>query len=355
MKRVSILFIGQIISGSRSLQRVNAIKRMGYKLWTVSTVSEGSSYEDHPSLVERIRYRLRLPVDRVGANRTIRDIVAQHQIDLIWMDRAVEIRWSTLKCALRSNAKIKLIWYSEDDMMNPIHRSRYLDQCIPFFDLWVTTKSYNAKSHELPALGVKKVLFVNNSYDPDLHPLENTGEEKTDRFRCDVSFIGTYERPRATSLIYLANNGIEVRVWGNGWSKLKKKYEKLIVEDYPVYEGDYVQAIRSSKINLCFLRKSNRDLQTCRSIEIPAIGGFMLHERNDEICSLFEEDEEAIFFSNDHELLEKIEYWLNYETGRIQITRAGHKRVLNGEFTHEDRLMEIIGIVTEDKRNASFS
>ena len=45
------------------------------------------------------------------------------------------------------------------------------------------------------------------------HPAENVSQ-----WGCDVGFVGTYEAPRAQSLLYLAENGVSLRVWGNSWA-----------------------------------------------------------------------------------------------------------------------------------------
>jgi len=47
------------------------------------------------------------------------------------------------------------------------------------FDLWVTTKSFNAQLGEVPSMGVKNVLFVDNSFCPHDHvPIAITEDER---------------------------------------------------------------------------------------------------------------------------------------------------------------------------------
>src|SRR6202035_1081868 len=101
-----------------------------------------------------------------------------------------------------------------------------------------------------------------------------------------------------------------------------------VVEGRPIYDDDYARAISASAVNLTFLRKNNRDLQTTRSIEIPAIGGFMLAERTDEHRELFEEGMEAEFFGSDAELIEKCRYYLARPEERRRIADAGRRRCL---------------------------
>ena len=65
--------------------------------------------------------------------------------------------------------------------------------------------------------------------------------------------------------------------------------ERLVIEDRPLWAEAYAKAICSFDICLGFLNKTNRDLQTRRTVEIPACQGFLLAERTSEQLGLFEE------------------------------------------------------------------
>ncbi|MBN06965.1 MAG: hypothetical protein CMM45_03935 [Rhodospirillaceae bacterium] len=348
MTGLSILFVGQMVPGARTGQRVEAFRRLGCDVTIVETNGPGATYEDVPGLLDRLRYRFRRPADKGGANSAIRSLATASHFDIAWFERAVEIRASTLLSLKAALPNIKLVWYAEDDMMNPLHRTVYVEECISLYDLWVTTKSLNAQPEEISSLGAKRVLFQNNSYDPSLHYPPHHPAENVSQWGCDVGFVGTYEAPRAQSLLFLAENGVSLRVWGNGWEHMTAASPNLKIEQKPVYDRDYVMAVAHSKINLCFLRKGNRDLQTCRSIEIPAMGGFMLHERNAEISNLLQEDSEAVYFSDHGELLEKVTYWLSNERGRRSIASQGFEAISTGNFRHEDRLVSVFDALGQD-------
>src|SRR5262249_31144401 len=150
---------------------------------------------------------------------------------------------------------------------------------------------------------------------------------ETTAFGADVAFVGTFEAPRAASLLALARAGIGVRVWGNGWAQLRDAHPNLSVEARPVYDDDYARTINATRINLAFLRKANRYLQTCRTVEVPACGGFMLHERSGEVERLFAGDREAAFFETDGDLVAACRRWLADEAGRRAVAEAGRARV----------------------------
>ena len=336
-----ITVVGETFAASRTVQRVKAMRALGCVATAVPTTPPDWSYETSPSLMRRIRERLRVPGDPADANGSLLAAV-RAGTDVLWIEAAKMIRAQTLRHARSVNAGLAIIWYSEDDMMNPRHRSILLDAALPLFDLWVTTKSFNARPQEMPSRGAGKILFVNNSCDPDLHRPMELGADDRRRLGAPISFVGSFEEPRARSLLHLAEKGFRVRVWGNGWRHWTGRHRNLTVENRPVYNDDYARVVSASALNLGFLRKSNRDFQTCRSIEIPACAGFMVHERNDEITDLLREGREAVYWSSDEELAAVCGRWIDNESERRTIGRAGRERVLELGLTHQENIRRIL-------------
>jgi len=122
----------------------------------------------------------------------------------------------------------------------------------------------------------------------------------------------------------------------------------LILENQPLWGDDYAKALSAFDINLCFLRKCNRDLQTTRSIEIPACGAFMLGERTPEHLRLFEEGKEAEFFSNERELMDKCRYYLEHPEDRLKIAQNGYLRCQRGGYCYQERLQNVLASIYQE-------
>ena len=342
---MKILFVGETNLGSRTPQRIQSLRDLGHEVAVAGTTPPGWSYETRPGVVDRLFYAMRLPLDRAEAGRAIINGVKGH--DVLILDNARAIRPEVLRTARQIEPRIRMVWYSEDDMLNPIHRSRWIERSLGIFDLCVTTKSFNARPEELPALGVRKVLFVNNAYCPHAHRSIRLAPNDVTRWGSAASFVGTFEAPRAESMLELARAGIPVRIWGNGWNGMRSAHPLMRIENRPAYGDEYRRIVSASLINLCFLRHGNRDRQTCRSVEIPAMGGFMAHEFSDEMAALFASDREAIYFRDAGELVRVCRAWLADKDRRESVAASGHRRVVEGGFSHGERwrfiLDQVIG------------
>jgi len=143
-------------------------------------------------------------------------------------------------------------------------------------------------------------------------------------------------------MIALARAGVRVTVHGIGWKPLRDLHENLRIKESFLDGVDYVKAINATKINLGFLRKANRDLQTTRSIEIPACGAFMLAKRTEEHQRLFKEHAEVEYFLDFDELLAKCRYFLVHEDERRRIASAGMRRCIESGYSNQRRLGPVL-------------
>jgi spore maturation protein CgeB len=225
-------------------------------------------------------------------------------------------------------------------MASPDNTSSGWQRCISLYDLHVTTKSFNVA--ELPALGARDVFFVDNAFDPETHRSLDLGEAERRRFAADVGFVGTFEPERAETMLALARQGVRVTVHGGRWERFRGRHENLVIRGEVLDGLDYARAVNATKINLGFLRKAYRDLQTTRSIEIPACGGFLLAERTDEHRRLFAEGIEAEFFASFDELHAKIAHYLGHEEERRRVAAAGRRRCLTGGYSNAERLESVL-------------
>lgn len=305
------------------------------------------------SLWYRIAYHLflyglpiRIPENRKENTQIIEKIEAAHY-DIVWIDKGVTIYPETLQYIKKESPQTILISYSPDNMVLRHNQSQQYLECIPLYDYIITNKSYILE--DMKKLGAKDIRFVNNSYESTFHFPRTLTEEDYKQIGGDIGFVGAWEKERCESILYLAKHGLHVRVWGGGkWKKYKGMSPNLIIEDKGLYSENYSKSFQAFKISLCFLRKMNYDLQTTRTVEIPACGGFMMAERTTEHQAMFEEGKEAAFFSSNEELLEKCKYYLTHEEERKQIAAAGLKRCQTSGYSNEDTIRNIIKQLCHD-------
>ena len=274
--------------------------------------------------------------DLAGINIGIIDRIRKSRWDILWLDKGLVVAPETLKTVKELQADCVIIGYSPDDMSARHNQSPQFLRSLSLNDIYFTTKSYGVA--ELKALGCKRVIFCGNAYDPFFHKPVTLDEEDKKKLGGRVGFIGTWEFSRAHSMHCLARAGFHVRIWGVGWERCWLSHPNLIIEKKPLWGEKYGKAISSFDINLCFLRKINRDLQTTRSVEIPACGAFMLAERTEEHLSLFEEGKEAEFFGSTDELIEKVRYYLANPALREKIAAAGRQRCVSSGYDYPSRM-----------------
>lgn len=340
MPAYKIIYIGPVYNGNTCSQRQMALAALGCDIFTINTRSPRLH---PPTLIKRALHKILGPKDTLGVNQQILAAIPNFKPDILWIDKGLVIRPETLISAKKLYPQVKLVSYSPDDMFNPNNQTSFYKRCIPLYDVHITTKSYNVAEFE--HAGAQKVIFIDNAFCEFTHKPPIVSDAEREHFGGPVGFIGTYEKQRAKSLRVIADAGIKVKIWGEWPASFR--HPNLEIMHQSLLAEDYAKAIYSFDINLCFLRKENRDLQTTRSMEIPACGGFMLAERTTEHLRLFEEGKEADYFSDNEELLRKIRLYLANPRKRLSVALAGREKCISAGYSNTARLGKTLKLILE--------
>lgn len=219
------------------------------------------------------------------------------------------------------------------------NRYKYLIPSLSAYNSYHVYRKCNI--NQFKNAGINNVKLLMSYYIPELdHPSNLFSTE----LGADVIFAGHPEKDgREIYINNMLENNINFKLYGNSkyWKPLINEilWKKLnVVRILNTYE--YRLAINSSKICLSFFSKWNRDEYTRRVFEIPAMGRFLLTERNETMLSLYKEGVEAEFFSCSEELIDKIKYYTNNDIAREKISKAGYQRCITSGYDIDSRMKQ---------------
>ena len=103
----------------------------------------------------------------------------------------------------------------------------------------------------------------------------------------------------------------------------------------------------AAKVNLCLVRRANRDGHVMRSIEIAAIGGCMLAQDTDEHRDIFgPEAETVIYFGDAKEAAQRACALLCDSSERKRLSVCLQRRIAGGAHTYAHRLRTMLRIAS---------
>ena len=340
----NILYLGESSEYSTSFHRANALIRIGHQV----QILDPRFLMDH-SLRNNIFGTLNWATGYYFLQRSICNSLRAHikklgKIDIVWVNGG-ELFGPEALGVLKS-LDVPIILYNNDDPTGGRDGNRFnsLIKSIPLYDHCAVMRDINVEEYKrLKANSVQRVWM---SYDEVNHrPYENINLIPPS-MRSEISFIGTWMRheKRDEFLLKLIAYGLPISIWGARWDK--SPHWQQLKEYYrgPSLGGrDYVAAIQGSKICIGMLSKGNRDLHTRRSLEVPYAGGLLLAERTIEHQYLYQEDTEAVFWTDAKECADKCRYLLAHDSEREEIRLSGMIRVRKNNVGNEDICRQIIG------------
>ncbi len=329
-----ILFIGA--DGGNALKRANALKRLGNDVMHIDL------YNLFPfrNFVGRLIYYGGASVIESYLKRKITSLLDKCKFDVTFVDNGELIGPNVLSVLKKVSPLI--INYNNDDPFGSRDKKKwrlYLE-AVPLYDLLAVVRPVNVA--EAYALGAKKVLQVFMAVDELDGPREITPQDRR-RFPHEVLFIGTWMPERGPFLRELVAAGVPLTIYGNDWQKAPEWPALQGAWHGPaIYGDDYLKAIQLAKVSLGLLSKGNRDLHTTRTFEIPYCGGLLCAERTSEHLQLYQEDVEAVYWSEVQECIAKCQKLLHDDQWRAAIAENGRRRCLRNGIFNEPNLKKML-------------
>jgi len=224
----------------------------------------------------------------------------------------------------------------------------YIPKTITKYD-WVFSTKPEHPADLAKQFGYQMSSFLPHAFNPEIHKPVALSARDQEQYECDVSFIGNYSKGKEEMLRYLikACSNLYIKIWGGtSWRKasgdVAAKYQGT-----PVYGLEYAKAIQCSKINLGLLLETVQsagrgDRITARTFEIPASGGFMLHQRSDTVLQYFEEGHEVAYFDDTEEMIVKIDFYLTHDHKRKKMIKAAHERCHMSSYSVDHHMERIL-------------
>lgn len=335
---MNILYLGQ--GNGTSKNRANALVRLGHNVQII----DPASFLPKNRLLAKWQYETGGLFLENYIRRQVLSSLEKDKFDLVLVSGGYLVGPVLVKDLKRySNAVIN--YNTEDPFGRRDHNLwRLYLKAIPYYDLLVVVRESNVS--EAYSLGAKKVIRVFRSADEIAHHPRLLTYEDYLRWASDVLFIGTWMPERGPFMAELLEAGVPLTIYGDRWQKAKEwPILRRAWKSKAIYGDDYGKAIQIAKISLGLLSKGNRDLHTHRSLEIPFLGGLLCAERTADHLKLYQEGEEAVFWSDATECIKICKMLLNDEDKCKRIATQGRIRCIHNKTLNEALMLKLVASV----------
>ena len=292
--------------------------------------------------------------------RVLEDCVANRP-DIFLIFNESKLNPHTIK-AIKERCKCLMVCILGDDPWDSVrykadfpHSLKYYDYIFsgdPIWDINIKKVAPNAK-----------IFWHFDGYDPEFYyKIDKNEISDIDRknFSCEISFTGSSYGTKAEGAYrsdILGNvTEFDLKIWGDDDWPYRFKYLPQLRQKYKGDRLPYDELrilYTLSKINLNLPAPQLYTAFQPRVFEIAAVKGFQIADYRPLLRKLFTE-KELVTFDTIGELKEKIKYYLDNNTARMEITDRLHKKVIEN-YTWKHWAQRILSIINNPDSFESVS
>ncbi len=338
-----ILFLGENWFGSCARACCYALRRLNHE---VADVDVQTFIPTGDTFVARGLHRLVYPIYVSAYNRAVLKLAYSIRPDMLIAYKAPHITARTLQKLRMSGVRL-YNFYPDTSVFT--HGS-LLPKALVEYDCVFYTKPFVDEDIRR-RLKIRASCFVPHGYDPEVHRRYDLTCNEATRYGADVVVLATHTHHKQLILEELVRSGAlagrSFKIWGNQWhTHGKSAVLEPYVQGVALNGAAYSKAIQASKVNVALTSgvvagASQGDNTTTRTYEIPACGGFMLHERSDELTKLFKEGIEVACYQGTTELVSKVKHYLDRKSERAVIADAAYRRAVP-RYSYDERMQLLL-------------
>lgn len=337
---LKILYLGENWYGSCARACCYALRRQGCD---VVDIDIQTMIPQLRNKIGRAMVRLIWPIIVEDYNKRILQMAREFKPDILLAFKGSMVEAATLR-EVRSNGVVLYNYFPDT---RPAEHGKQLAESIDLYDCVFYTKRF-WMSHRPAEIVHPELRFVNHGYDSEVHRRWQLEEKDLRTYQHDVLVIGSHTpyKEQVLSELVAKMSSLDLFIYGERWGERCANPElRKRIAGIGVFGSGYAKAIQAARINLAVLAwditRIDKDETTTRTFEIPACGGFMLHQRTDELLELYKDGEEVVSYGDVDELREKIPYYLAHPEERAAIAQRGQARCVPA-YSYDTRMAEIL-------------